>query len=105
MKKILKVFLIFLIINSFIYSVYASENGILESQKENLNISDFINNAKKYTKDTFGNNVQMDDILESALTGKIDNNSIYKSIFNLFGKEVKNSLKTFRCYYSSNSNT
>jgi len=105
MKKCLKIFLIFFLINVFMYPVFASETEVLESQKENLNISDFINKAKDYTKDTFGNDIQMDDILESALTGKIDNNSIYKSILNLFGKELKNSLKTFRCNYSYNSNT
>ena len=105
MKKCLKIFLIFFIINSFIYPVYSSETQVLESQKENLNISDFINKAKEYTEDTFGDDVQMDDILESALTGKVDNNSIYRSIISLFGKELKNSLKTFRCNYSCNSNT
>jgi len=105
MKKSLRAFLIIIILYSFIYPIYASETEVLESQKENLNISDFINKAKDYTKDTFGDDVKMDEILESALTGKINNNSIYKSVINLFGKEVKNSLKTFRCYFGSNSDT
>ena len=105
MKKCLKIFLIFFTINLFFYPIHASDRGVLESQKENLNISDFINKAKEYTEDTFGDDVKMDEILESALTGKVDNNSIYKSVFNLFGKELKNSLKTFRCNYCCNSNT
>ena len=95
MRKIIKIFITIFIINYFIFPIYGAESDVLESQKENLNISEFINKAKDYTQDTFGDNVKIDEILESALTGKIDNNSIYISVLNLFGKELKHSLKTF----------
>lgn len=57
-----------------------------------LNISDFINQSENYTQENFPN-LDINDLLNSAINGKVDNNSIYRSIFSLLGKEVVNVLK------------
>ena len=65
---------------------YATDE-ILEEQKQALNISEFLNEAKKYTKDTFPN-LNVEELLNSAVEGKVDNNVLYKNVLSLFGKEV-----------------
>ena len=68
----------FLFVNSSI--VFAEETGtegILESQKNSLNISGFLDEANKYTSDLYGN-FDVDDIFNKAIKGEIDNESIIK---------------------------
>lgn len=50
--------------------------------------------AQEYTKDTF-QDMDFNELLESAMTGTIDNHKLYQSVLGLFGKEVKDTLKTF----------
>ena len=66
---------------------------IIESQKESLNISGFIKEADEYTKDVFAD-TDMGELLNSAITGTVDNKKIMVSIWNLFGKEFVNSFTT-----------
>lgn len=86
MVYIKKVILIFLIILSLSTVSYATDE-ILEEQKQALNISEFLNEAQKYTKDTFPN-LNVEELLNSAVEGKVDNNVLYKNVLSLFGKEV-----------------
>lgn len=90
MKKaiIIFVFLILCIGNESI----ATDGEIIQSQKDSLKISSFIEEAQKYTKEIFPD-IDMDNLLSSAINGNIDNNGIFKGIFNLFGKEVKDTIK------------
>ena len=88
LKKIILVF--FIIINISIPS-YAT-NEIIQEQMEVLNISDFINEAEEYTEDTFPN-LNVNELLNSAINGQVDNKSIFSSILSLFGKEIVNVLK------------
>lgn len=74
-------------------TAYASTNDMLEEQKESFGISNFIKEAEEYSGDFF-ENTSVSDILNSAITGKVDNSSIYKRILNLFGKEAIESIKT-----------
>ena len=60
---------------------------ILESQKDSLDIQSFVKEANKYTKDVFLN-TDMGELLNLAITGKIDNKKVFFSIWNLFGKEL-----------------
>ena len=89
MKKaiIIFVFLILCIGNESI----ATDGEIIQSQKDSLKISSFIEEAQKYTKEIFPD-IDMDNLLSSAINGNIDNNGIFKGIFNLFGKEVKDTI-------------
>lgn len=57
-----------------------------------LNIPDFINQSQNYTKDTFPN-LNINELLNSAINGQVDNKSIFNSISSLLGKEVVNVLK------------
>ena len=66
---------------------------IIEQEKENFGISDFIDETEKYTEDLFENE-NMSDLLTSAISGKIDNSTIFKKVLNIFGKEIVSSIKT-----------
>ena len=86
-KKILVIF--FILIFSFInYITYATDE-IITSQMEALNISSFVKEGEKYTKEVFPD-MNLNDFLSSAIKGQVDNKGILNTIFSLFGKELKN---------------
>ena len=94
MKKIIVIFLIaiffVLSINSIVIATdenVASQEEILESQQDSLNISSFIEETKKYTQNTF-EDLDMGEIFSSAITGDIDNETLLKTFFNMAGEEV-----------------
>ncbi len=74
------------------YCANTNENTI-ESQQESFGVSSFIENSKKYTGEFF-ENIDINEILNSAIKGNIDNSTIYKKILNLLGTEVKSGLKS-----------
>lgn len=91
MKKIIVCSLIIFFINCF-YTCNATNNmEIIESQKDTLNISSFIKEANDYTKDVFSD-MEVGEILNSAITGKVENGKIIRNIWKLFGKEIVNSI-------------
>ena len=73
-------------------ATYAVTENTLDEQKESFGISSFIKEAEEYSGDFFEDTC-IDDILNSAITGKVDNSKIFKKIFNLLGTEVLESLK------------
>lgn len=66
---------------------------IISDQKQSLNIKQFITQADKYTKDTF-EDIDYNQILESAIKGDINNGKLVEGILKIFGKETIASLKT-----------
>jgi hypothetical protein len=99
-----KILIMFILISSLIQvSVYATDE-IISSQMETLNISSIINEGKEYTKDVFPD-IDLQDLLNSSLTGKIDNTNIFKDILKLFSKEIVSTITVLRKYFNSNSNT
>lgn len=74
------------------YCANTNENT-MESQQESFGVSSFIENSKKYTGEFF-ENIDINEILNSAIKGNIDNSTIYKKILNLLGTEVKSGLKS-----------
>lgn len=66
--------------------VHAS-NNILTEQKESLHISDFIKEANEYSKEAFPD-LDMGEVLNSAIKGEIDGNFWYKAVSVALGKEV-----------------
>ena len=60
---------------------------IISEQKSTLNISTFIKEANDYTKKTFPD-FDASEVLNSALTGKVNNEGIFYKILNLIGEEV-----------------
>lgn len=97
MKK--KIFILFILLELFIFAFTTisfaeenvSEDEIMETQKSLLNISGFLEEAEKYTKNTF-EDLELGDLFNSAITGNIDNTTIIKSILNLLGKEILDSV-------------
>ncbi len=65
---------------------------ILEEQQASFDIRDFIKEAENYSPD-FVKDLDISNIFNSALTGKIDNSNILKKILNLAGVQVLDTLK------------
>ena len=90
MKKLI---LIFILILLFPYNVYAeTEEEIMSTTQEKFNISGFIKQAEQYMGESFGK-IDLRDMLNDAMHGKIDNQSLYQKIIKLLGQEIISSLK------------
>lgn len=99
MKKLLVIIATIIFLVSFTNETIASsenstmsQDEIISSQKDSLNISKFIEEAQKYTSNTF-KELNIGDLLNSAISGNIDNKLLGKSILNLLGKETIVSIK------------
>ena len=86
-----KIIIIFFIISSICVTSYATDE-IIKEQMSSLKISDFISESENYTKDTFPN-LDINELLNSAISGQINNKGIYSSIFSLLGQELVKVLK------------
>lgn len=65
---------------------------ILEEQQSSFGIRDFLKEAENYSPD-FIKDLDISNIFNSALTGKIDNTTILKKILKLLGVQVTDTLK------------
>ena len=65
---------------------------ILEEQQASFGIRDFLKEAENYSPD-FVKDLDISNIFNSALTGKIDNSNILKKILNLASVQVLDTLK------------
>ena len=90
MKKALIIFVLLLL--SIGNNSIAMSEDIIEAQKDSLKISSFIDEAQQYTKDIFPD-ININDLLTSAIKGDIGNKNFFNGIFKLFGTEVRNTLK------------
>ena len=90
MKKALIIFVLLLL--SIGNKSIAMSEDIIEAQKDSLKISSFIDEAQQYTKDIFPD-ININDLLTSAIKGDIGNKNFFNGIFKLFGTEVRNTLK------------
>ena len=97
MKKIIiLIFIIFIMCPSYCLasdSSYISQEQILNSQKDSVNIGKFLKEAEKYTKDVF-KDTNYSELLNSAIAGNIDNKALASNILSFLGKETLGSLKT-----------
>lgn len=92
-RKIIFLSLLFMLTTSnLVYAQEENTDAILEEQKESFGISDFINEAENYSGDFF-EDINIQEMLNNAITGNIDNNTIYKKILSLLGKEVTTSIQ------------
>ena len=76
-------------------TVQIDENEI-SNQEEMFGISSFIQNSKQYTGNFF-DDIDIGEILNSAIKGEIDNTTIYKKILNKLGNEVQTGIKSLAC--------
>lgn len=106
-KKISKIIIIALAL-VFIFPTYSkmesqiSNNTVqideneISNQEEIFGISSFIQNSKQYTGNFF-DDIDIGEILNSAIKGEIDNTTIYKKILNKLGNEVQTGIKSLAC--------
>ena len=97
MKKVIIIFIIFTaILISPVISIATEEQNldtVISSQKESVNISKFIKESQKYTENVF-KDTDLEDLLNNAITGNIDNSKFVKNILEVVGKETLSSVKT-----------
>ena len=77
-------------------SAISIDENELESQEKTFGISSFIQKSKQYTGEFF-EDIDISDILNSAIKGEIDNSNIYKKILSKLGNEVQNGVKSLAC--------
>ena len=91
MKKILLIFI--LVLNILSTKVLAeTEEEIMSTTQEKFNIRGFIEQAKGYTREVFGE-IDLEETLNQAMKGNIDNQGLSKKFLNLLGQEITSSLK------------
>lgn len=86
-KKTIIIFILILIIPNIVQAT----DEIIESQLEALNLSSFIKEGEKYTKDSF-DSLDVGQVLNSAIKGKIDAKTIYSSVLKILGDEITSSI-------------
>ncbi len=92
MKKIVMIITFIAVLISSNISYADTQDELLKSQQDSLNISSFLKEVEKYTSSIY-EDVNVKDMFNLALTGKIDNEKLFKSILNILGKEVIGSVK------------
>lgn len=92
LKKICIILTIFLIMPAEVQAENLTTEMINE-QKENFGINDFVNEIEKYSGNFF-EDISISDMISSAISGEIDNSTILKKILNILGKEVSSTIKT-----------
>lgn len=90
MKKTILIFILILIIPT--NALAEREEEIMSSTQEKFNISGFINQAQEYTGDFF-EDMDLSDIFNQAVQGKVNNQTIYKKIIKILGNEVSSNIK------------
>lgn len=93
MKIKKKIILIIIIAIIFIPKTVKAEDNTIETQKETFGINSFIENSKQYTGEFFAD-ADISEILNSAISGKVDNSKIYKKILSILGTEVQTGIKS-----------
>ena len=68
-------------------------DDVMTTTTENFGISDFVKETKKYSGDFF-EETNISDMLNSAISGKVDNRTIFKRTLKIFGQEVLKGIRT-----------
>lgn len=92
MKKIITIFAILICIFSTSISKADTEDDVINSQMDSFNISNFIDEANKYSNDIL-KDIDIQELLNNAIKGELDTNQLLKNIFPLLGTEIKEALK------------
>ena len=96
LTKILILFIFLFITNIFFYiniSYAKNSDEEMEKQKEEFKIEDFINESKEYSGEFF-EDIDIGEMLDNAINGKINNSELINKILNLFGSELRSTIKT-----------
>lgn len=88
-------FLIIFVIIITTNLVQAEEiDNIMKTQEDSLGITDFIQESNSYTSDVF-NDMGLNEIFNSAISGNVDNKKIVKNVCKIFGQEIQNAISIF----------
>ncbi len=88
MRKIIYIFVFAIIfINLMIPISIANEEETLEEQQEEFGISEFIEEANTYSGEFF-EDIDMNEILNNAIKGEVDNQTLFKKVLGLIGGEL-----------------
>lgn len=92
MKKLITIFAILICIFGTSISIADAEDEVINSQMDSFNISNFIEEANKYSNDIL-KDIDIQELLNNAIKGELDTNQLLKNIFPLLGTEIKEALK------------
>lgn len=95
MKKQKRIILIIIMLISILLptnEIYADEEQTIKEQQEEFKIQDFIKNAKEYSGEFF-EDIDINDTLNQAIKGEVDNSTLFKRVLNLLGSEVTTNIK------------
>lgn len=92
MKKLITIFAILICIFGTSISIADAEDEVINSQMDSFNISNFIDEANKYSNDIL-KDIDIQELLNNAIKGELDTNQLLKNIFPLLGTEIKEALK------------
>lgn len=92
MKKLITIFAILICIFGTSVSIADAEDEVINSQMDSFNISNFIDEANKYSNDIL-KDIDIQELLNNAIKGELDTNQLLKNIFPLLGTEIKEALK------------
>lgn len=92
MKKIITIFAILICIFSTSISKADTEDDVINSQMDSFNISNFIDEANKYSNNIL-KDIDIQELLNNAIKGEVNTNQLLKNIFPLLGTEIKEALK------------
>jgi len=93
MKRLKQMIIIIMLLLTFSTTVYGTNAEIMQEQQSTLNISGFIDASKKYTEEIFPD-LDLADLMESAIKGEVTNKTMFSSILSMFGKEIKSTIRT-----------
>lgn len=65
--------------------------AIVNDQMEALNLSTFIREGEKYTKEAFPD-LDVKDLINKSITGEVNNRALYKGAFKLLGREFASAI-------------
>lgn len=86
-----KIIFLFVFINLIMFPNSHATDEIIASQMETLNLSSLMDEGEKYTKEIFPD-INLNDLLNSAIKGEVNNKSIFKGLLSIFGDEMVSSI-------------
>ena len=83
--------------NSIVFAESSSQNtarssDVISEQEESFGIDSFLENSKKYSEEFLGD-IDIKELLNSAIKGEVDNTTFYKRFLNLLGSEVQTGIR------------
>lgn len=90
MKRIISFFTIVIVL--IMPSSYGENNETISEQQEAFGVNSFIKNSKEFTGEFF-DDLDIKELLNSAIKGEVDNNTIFNRVLGLLGEEVKSTIK------------